>query len=556
MIFAVLIFCLGTSARAQNAGQIFDYLQNQIQNEMARQQQRKFERQQYDAFVTAWQSCFNQNNLAQCDVALSYPSLSENDRQRLLAQRAQIVALAEEQDRQRQLDQQRAEEERAEAERRLQEAAEAEAAQQAATRAFEADMNACGGYDVTACDRALASPLASSAEKSNMEGWRSAAQSYAVLKDYCRKGSVTSCDAALASEAITESDRALIASWRKTAAPFSQVSAAVADLPPAVVGLGSAAAILALVFGLRTVSARSDRRAVASASAKPKPPDLRVAEGSLASVAAPPPLPASPEGVPPTSTEPLPPSESDPSKPEQDEEPDPPRPLPVPIVRDTPNALIAMELALAFVDEVKHAATPAVDDKDGRKEHLNSLALASHQLDLAERLDPEAILEGISDNDIAYRYTLNELKSEALFLEGLTHRYFDTRRAVPPLEVAAKLNPTSPRIFYTLGILHAANYNKVEAVAALKRALELDPADIKTRKELVRAEAMTGTEIATYKATRAGERIYDVGIATANAGIKTWNVFATVYNIITLPIRIPLKITQKALSVLNYIVHG
>jgi hypothetical protein len=79
--------------------------------------------------------------------------------------------------------------------------------------------------------------------------------------------------------------------------------------------------------------------------------------------------------------------------------------------------------------------------------------------------------------------------------------------------------------------------NKANAVAAFQRAVELDPKNIKYRKELSRADSLSAAEIAGYKATRAGERIYDAGIATANAGIMAWNVFAVIWNILTFPLR-------------------
>jgi len=71
------------------------------------------------------------------------------------------------------------------------------------------------------------------------------------------------------------------------------------------------------------------------------------------------------------------------------------------------------------------SATPALEDHDTRKHLLNTLALASKQLDAAQQLDPDAILDGQDDKDVPYRYSINELKAEALLLEGITHQTYD-----------------------------------------------------------------------------------------------------------------------------------
>jgi hypothetical protein len=205
--------------------------------------------------------------------------------------------------------------------------------------------------------------------------------------------------------------------------------------------------------------------------------------------------------------------------------------------RDTVGAMAAMELAYAFIEEVRAAETPGLEDKEARKQLLNTLSLASRQLDAAEKLDPDAILEGQDEGDTPLRFTINELKSEALLLEGLTHQVYDLKRAIPALVGATKADSNNARAFFILGLTHAANMNKTNAVAAFQRAVELDPKNIKYRKELSRTESLSAAEIAGYKATRAGERIYDAGIATANAGIMAWNVFAVIWNIVTFPLR-------------------
>jgi hypothetical protein len=88
--------------------------------------------------------------------------------------------------------------------------------------------------------------------------------------------------------------------------------------------------------------------------------------------------------------------------------------------RDTPGAIAALELARAYIEEVREAETPGLEDQELRKHHLNTLALASKQLDAAQRLDPDAILEGQDQKEIPYRFNVNELKAEARLLESST----------------------------------------------------------------------------------------------------------------------------------------
>ena len=70
--------------------------------------------------------------------------------------------------------------------------------------------------------------------------------------------------------------------------------------------------------------------------------------------------------------------------------------------------------------------------------------------------------------------------------------------------------------------------NKAGAVAALRRAVALNPQNLSYRKELNRAQGLSAREIAAYKATRFGKRILD-GSTTA------WNSFAASWNIVRVP---------------------
>lgn len=202
--------------------------------------------------------------------------------------------------------------------------------------------------------------------------------------------------------------------------------------------------------------------------------------------------------------------------------------------RDTPGAIAALELALAYIEEVRDADRPRLDDIAERKHQLNTLALAAKQLDLARRLDPDAIFEAVTD-EVEYRFSINELKAEALLLEGTTHQVYDINRAIPALVAATQLNPNNPRAFYVLGLTHAANMNRAKAVAAFEQAVALDPKNIAYRKELNRVQNVSGAEIAAYRATRAGEKVFD-------ASVTTWNIFAIVWNIATFPLRVVVAI--------------
>jgi tetratricopeptide (TPR) repeat protein len=198
--------------------------------------------------------------------------------------------------------------------------------------------------------------------------------------------------------------------------------------------------------------------------------------------------------------------------------------------RDTPGAIAALELALAYIEEVRDADRPRLDDTAERKHQLNTLALAAKQLDLARRLDADAILE-VTNDETEVRFSINQLKAEALLLEGTTHQLYDIWRAIPALVAATQLDPNNPRAFYVLGLTHAANMNRAKAVAAFEQAVALDPKNIAYRKELNRVQNVSGAEIAAYRATRAGEKVFD-------ASVITWNIFAIVWNIATFPLRI------------------
>jgi tetratricopeptide (TPR) repeat protein len=418
-------------------------------------------------------------------------------------------------------------------------------------RAFSTQRAACERYEIKACYSALRSSHATSQDVAALSGWRNVAEKYSTDRRACRSGSVPSCDAALASPAISPDDQSLLREWRLAASPFHRVLATlstyldvvttaamdsiavVRNLPTSTHVTGGMAAILALALAALAIR---NRRPAQAASPDP---DTAPAPSSDADNASSPRLGRDGDGHQHRRTKPLSEFFTPASGPAPENAPPPiPTQSPPPsVVRDTPGALAALELAYAYIEEIRDANAPALDDEDTRKRHLNTLALAAKQLDAAQKLDPDAILEGQDENDIPYRYSVNELKADALLLEGITHQTYDTKRAIPALRRAITLNPNSAAAFYVLGLTHAANRNKAEAVAAFQRAVVLDPKNLSYRKELDRAQNLSGAEIAAYKATRAGERIFDAGVKTANAGIMAWNIFAVIWNIVTFPLR-------------------
>ena len=99
---------LATDASGQDARPIFNFLLNQLDQQLSNEQQRQNQLQQQQiikqnglAFIAAWHACFNDDDLAHCDVALQYPYLQEADRQRLFAKRAEISSAYIEQEEQK-----------------------------------------------------------------------------------------------------------------------------------------------------------------------------------------------------------------------------------------------------------------------------------------------------------------------------------------------------------------------------------------------------------------------------------------------------------------------
>ena len=404
-------------------------------------------------------------------------------------------------------------------------------------RSFSNRRDECRKYNSEACDIALNSSHASGQDIADLRNWRGAAEKFAADLDRCRTGSVAACDEALASPAVPVERRSLLNEWRIAALPFNRAVAllstyagtvakatvngvgVIRNLPTSAHVAGGLAAVLGLALGAAALRRRypypSGRpQALApSAAQKMTTSATNQARSAVASL---------------------------------QRRSDSltrwfaiiPRLVP-PAARDTPGAIEAIELAHGYIEEVREADTPTLADHKVRKLHLNMLTLASRQLDAAQKLDPDAILEGQDENGAIHRFSIDGLRGEALLLEGITLHPFDVKRAIRAIRKATKFNAKSSYAFYVLGVMLAGKLHKAEAMAALRRAVALKPDNLSYRKELNRAQSLSAGEIAAYKIARARESIF-------KGGIKAWNIFAG-ENILGSPRRIFLSICRGTL---------
>ena len=193
---------------------------------------------------------------------------------------------------------------------------------------------------------------------------------------------------------------------------------------------------------------------------------------------------------------------------------------------------------------MREADTPGSEDHEVRRYHLDLLARASRELEVARKLDPDAVLEGRYEEGIAYRYGIDELKAEALLLEGITLHAYDIKRAIAPLRESTTLNANRPYAFYVLGLTYLANMSKTRAVAALQRAVALNPENLSYRNGLDRARGLSTREIAAHKAASFGKEIVDAGNTASS-------VFAAVWNIVRSPRRIAFTVHRGAFRFLR-----
>jgi tetratricopeptide (TPR) repeat protein len=214
------------------------------------------------------------------------------------------------------------------------------------------------------------------------------------------------------------------------------------------------------------------------------------------------------------------------------------------VARDARDAIDALERAHSCVEEVREADTPGPEDHKVRRYHLDLLARASRELEVAQKLDPDAVLEGQHEEGIARRYSINELKAEALLLEGITLHAYDIKRAIAPLRESTALNANRPYGFYVLGLTYVANMNRARAVAALQRAVALDPENLLYRSGLDRARSLSTREVAAHKAASFGKEI----VASGNTALST---FVAVWKIVRSPRRIFFAVHRGAFRYLR-----
>lgn len=589
LVIVAVLFISGAGDRVRADGrQLFNFFADQLGQEIQREQQRQYyeqeqrrQRQQqreneraYQHMLPNWHACHN-GELAACDRALASPMLGAEDRQRLYESRAAILdrqrqeariqaetkarerdleierlrqkAEVEAQDRQRQqaeaLRLQRQQEQEQE-QRRLAEAQQREAERQQAweqtrrqqeleqqrqaeIQAFTAAHDRCRSYDVTACDTAVASPHASPQNRSQLLAWRASAQDFESHRVACKTGSIPECDAALASPVANEAVREALIEWRAMASPIRRTLAYATEtgsiaasnvraLPVSTLVMTAVAGLVGLALLLvmrRTHAVPVAVSAAAPVNQIPQPSRLvhrltrkarHVYVRSLANFRRP--KPATPAVAAAVTSEP----------------------------RDPVAALAALELAQAFMSGVADRISAAEGNPAQAAQFLNELSLASRQLDLAGRADPGAVLT-IEDDGATLTFNLTELKARALFLEGVCRSEADPNRAIRILTQAAELEPMMVRAHYSIGLLEAQLYRKARAIAALERAVALEPKNLDFRKDLQRVRNISVGEIA-FEQAAAGTRktIRGVKIAgTCLAGILVISLIANLADPVT-----------------------
>ena len=186
-----------------------------------------------------------------------------------------------------------------------------------------------------------------------------------------------------------------------------------------------------------------------------------------------------------------------------------------PSPRDPITALAALELAQAFMSGVADGISAVQGNPALAAQSLNELSLASRQLNLAECADPSAALTIEVDGD-SVTFTLTELKARALFLEGICRSEADPNRAIRILTQAVELEPMMARAHYSIGLLEATLYHKERAIAALERAVALEPKNLDFRKDLHRVRNISASEI-VFEHAASGTRKTIRGVKIAGA---------------------------------------
>lgn len=578
VVLSLSLLVVAPAAQAQDAGKIFDFLQNQIQNEVNRKQQRQFERNQrqqleaqHEEFLSAWRHCFDTDDVIRCDVALAHPYLNDVDRQRLLTKRAQLIAFQEQAERAARQQQyeheerarqaaeaeaQRRENERAaalEREQRTREAAEADArrreyerklteereraeqarareavAQKAAERrTYDNDLAACKSFNTYSCDRAGLSPLATDQERASVAAWRQTAATYVAVRENCKNGMLAACEVALASPALTAAERPQIEEWRVAASPLLRFRAAVSRFGNSTLATTQAAAIsfrdLPVSTHIMTVIAAALAMTLGFVAVRQRPrasPEAKVEPALAPAASATDPEPAA-AVKPATVTSPTT-SAAVRNLPVAvaAPEPEPASSLP----RDTPAALRALKLAASYLSDVPEDSSFA--EEDDAKSARTTLALAAKQLDIAYRADPSAALGDDED-----RMAQHELRAMVLQRESQSWFPHNQAKAIRIIGQAKATCPEAAGLWFWSGWYNFQQRNRPEAIDDFQRALELDPDHIEALKYLDRAQNMGGGEIALFRVANARDR-------TLIGAEKTFKVLRIPFLIVTLPLRV------------------
>lgn len=561
IVLLALIPCLsGSLASAQNAGPFLDFFAGQIDREIARQQNRQIQRQQqqqqnqnWQVFLGYWNACFDNNDLAGCDTAIQYPNLSADDRQRLLTKRNEITnaILAQEeatrreqaeravQERQRRVEaanearrlqqereqeaarlrQQELDRQRAEADQ-ARRARAAEERRLAGMRALMTALLGCQRFDPDSCDRALASEHSNPDKFDTLREWRTIGVNFSNDRAACQGGATDACDRALASRAVNDADRAQLIEWRTAASPVNRVIATLSaygatalasaqalptiirELPLSTQITGGVATMLAVALAAMmvrrapaTITASGTGPAPASAvqpaavASRPRRRTIRrwlrrayisllarhrrnrIASAKKAAAAK---VAADKAAV---AAAPAPPD----------------RP------RDTETAVDAMQLALAYSAEFQDNIGDTLTDPPYAAKVLNTLSLISRQLEIAEHADPSATVTIEVDGE-HFILPLSALKARAIYFEAMCRMAENPKRSIKLFEQVLELTPDAANAHFWIGTLNADMFNKSAAVAAFEKAVALDPRNMDYRKELVRAQSISGSQIAYDRA--------------------------------------------------------
>jgi hypothetical protein len=238
----------------------------------------------------------------------------------------------------------------------------------AETRAFSGHRSECRKYDIAACETALRSPHATAQDSIDLRSWRGVALKFRADLEACKNGSLTSCDAAIASPALGDTQRHQLEQWRAAASPYNRavvwfseyagivatttvdVITTIRNLPTSTHVTGGIAVVLTLA--LAGMAFRGRRTQPRDQPTTPEAPPRTLSGEPTSHPPHPSPGPSLSERLSSASAA----SAADP-EPASTTKQAPARPAPE-MVRDTPGAIAALELARAYIEEVREADTP------------------------------------------------------------------------------------------------------------------------------------------------------------------------------------------------------